>query len=54
MTTHYFYGGPFSNMVGGPFVIGRDGLTMQYRTVEHFYQASTDASTWDHLMGRAA
>lgn len=42
----YFYGGPFSNFVGGPFTIestqpwAEEPFVYKYATVEHFFQAS--------------
>ena len=40
-----FWGGPFSNFVGGPFEITADqywakNIGFEYRTIEHFFQAS--------------
>lgn len=44
--TLFFYGGPYSNFVGGPFLITSElrffspsDEPLSYRTVEHFYQA---------------
>lgn len=61
--TVYFYGGPFSNFVGGPFLFpthhcafarpwGFDPL--EYATVEHYFQAMKAASAEDHLWVRSA
>jgi N-glycosidase YbiA len=62
----YFYGGPFSNFVGGPFVVNypqpwfeSDGLSTSwysalYPTIEHFYQASKAISQHDHRVIREA
>lgn len=49
-----FYGGPFSNFVGGPFKIGYEQPWMEipyareYGTVEHFFQASKATNRQDH------
>lgn len=46
-----FYGGPFSNFVGTPFVIDdpwRPGKRFLYRTVEHYFQAMKAANEGDH------
>lgn len=54
----FFYGGPFSNFVGGPFQIGIEQpwgvqddaiCTMTYETVEHFFAASKAMTKEAHL-----
>jgi N-glycosidase YbiA len=57
----WFYGGPFSNFVGGPFQIESDQpwapddhhYTAEYRTIEHFFQASKAITREAHDMIRA-
>lgn len=57
----YFYGGEFSNFVGGPFLIASvqtwDGdpheIVESYETVEHFFQASKAVSRISHFTIRA-
>lgn len=50
-----FYGGPFSNFVGGPHLIeypqpwhDRPTFKSTYWTVEHFYQSTKASSRYDH------
>lgn len=46
-----FYGGPFSNFVGTPFVIDdpwRPGKRFLYKTVEHYFQAAKATSADEH------
>lgn len=46
-----FYGGPFSNFVGTPFVIDdpwRPNKRFLYRTVEHYFQAMKATNEADH------
>jgi ribA/ribD-fused uncharacterized protein len=51
----FFYGGPFSNFVGGPFIIASEqpwsdsGSLLEYETVEHFFAASKALDEKDHL-----
>lgn len=58
----YFYGGPFSNFVGGPFEITAPHLwlpaphryTASYLTIEHFFQASKAETLSSHEFVRQA
>lgn len=49
----FFYGGPLSNFVGGPFIIESTQpfgvITETYKTVEHFFQASKAKTIQVHL-----
>lgn len=55
-----FFGGPFSNFVGGPFIITSrqpwlgHPYTANYRTIEHAFQASKAATKHDHELIRNA
>lgn len=57
----YFYGGEFSNFVGGPYTLGNPHYTgyspdinrwSDYRTVEHWYQACKATNSHDHELIR--
>lgn len=46
-----FYGGPFSNFVGTPFVLDdlwREDKRFLYRTVEHYFQAAKATNVEEH------
>lgn len=61
--TLFFYGGPYSNFVGGPFLISTERAAfarpwgidlMSYKSVEHFFQAMKATNFEDHEAVRNA
>lgn len=52
--TIYFYGGSFSNFVGGPFTLEHPhtGEPTEYQTVEHWFQANKSKTLEGHELVR--